>query len=138
MEAPELRKLERELNQDWEEPGRFERLDALVQDYLMHRVGDLAGQRVKGEADLLKLIHSYSRVELIRALIQNPKSFNLKELKELFRSTLIVEQNDAAEKARSSELLRTINQALSPAERDKLEAGLTEVAKQRMRAVLNP
>ena len=133
VEADELRRLERELGRDWEEPGRTERLDGMVQEYLMHRAGDLAGARVKGEADLLKLIHTYSRVELIRQLIQNPKGFNMKDMKELFRSTLIVEQNDAAERARSDELLKAITMTLSPSDQKALTAGLTGVAKDRVR-----
>ena len=108
--------LEKELQQDFDnlDAAVTNRLDDLVERYLHHRVKLLTGANTRTEADILALIHLHSRVALLEAVIDRPKSFNLKEMKELFRSTLIVEANDAAEKG-------------------KLLAGLTEVARDRLR-----
>lgn len=128
--------LERELGRDFRalDEAATARLDDLVEQYLHHRVKLLTGAHTRGEADILRLLHLHSRVALLEAVIDRPKSFNLKEMKELFRSTLIVEQNDAVERGKDSPARAIAQLEISDAEKAKLFAGLTEVAMERLRA----
>ena len=127
--------LERELQQDFDnlDAAATHRLDEKVEQYLHHRVKLMTGKDTRTEADILALIHLHSRVALLEAVIDRPKSFNLKEMKELFRSSLIVEQNDAAERTKNDPVRAIANLGLGDDEKGKLLAGLTEVARDRLR-----
>jgi hypothetical protein len=129
------RNLERALREDFENLGPAEenRLDELITQYLHHRAKQLTGATTKTERDILDLIHLHTRVALLEQVIDKPKQFNLKDMKELFRSTLIVEQNDAAERSKGDPLRAIAALNVSDEERAKLMAGLTEVARDRLR-----
>lgn len=126
--------LETQLRQDYGalEAAAISRLDEAVEAYLHHKAKLLTGVHTRTEADILALIHLHSRVALLEAVIDRPKSFNLKEMKELFRSTLIVEANDAAERDKGNPIKAIANLGLGDDEKGKLLAGLTEVARDRL------
>jgi len=132
---PSREMLEKELKRDYAalDEAATSRLDQLVEEYLHHRVKLLTGVHTRSEADILRLLHLHSRVALLEAVIDRPKSFNLKEMKELFRSTLIVEQNDAVERHKSDPARAIAQLDISDAEKAKIFGGLTEVALERMR-----
>jgi hypothetical protein len=130
----ERTELERELAQDFADmPVAVEsRMDELVEKYLLWKAGKLTDRVVRGEKDILKLIHLHSRVALLEQVITRPKQFNLKEMKELFRSTLIVEANDASEN-RKAEMDATLIALADTGSRDRVLGLLTERAKDNLR-----
>jgi hypothetical protein len=83
-----MRQLERDLENDLvhSDPAVLERVRKLVKSFLLHEASLLTGTRVANEDDIVELIRMHSRVGLLRALIENPKGFTLKDQKELFRS----------------------------------------------------
>lgn len=137
MNAENQRKLERELSEDYKdiEPAKESRLDLLVREYLLHKATLLADAKIRNEQEVLSLIHLHSRVALLQAVIERPKQFNLKEMKELFRGTLIVEANDAAEAGKRGDPSKTIAELpITDEAKELLFGALTDAAKDRFRA----
>lgn len=137
MNAENQRRLERELSEDYKdiEPAKESRLDLLVREYLLHKATLLADTKIRNEQEVLSLIHLHSRVALLHAVIERPKQFNLKEMKELFRGTLIVEANDAAEAGKRGDPGKTIAELpITDEAKELLFGALTDAAKDRFRA----
>lgn len=137
MNADSQRRLERELSEDYKdiEPAKESRLDLLVREYLLHKATLLADAKIRNEQEVLSLIHLHSRVALLQAVIERPKQFNLKEMKELFRGTLIVEANDAAEAGKRGDPSKTIAELpITDEAKELLFGALTDAAKDRFRA----
>ena len=88
MKHQDMRQLERDLENDLvhSDPAVLERVRKLVKAFLLHEAGLLTQTRVSNEDEIVELIRLHSRVGLLRALVENPKGFTLKDQKELFRS----------------------------------------------------
>ena len=100
MPARDLLKLERALTADIcnPDPAVLERVNDLIQEHLLWVVGELAQQRVRDVDAVNRLLHLYARTNLLKAMIREPEKFNLKETKDLFKSTRVEEEQDAGPK----------------------------------------
>lgn len=102
MPGKDIAKIERQLQDDIcnSDVQVLERTNEAVKKHLFWLAGELAGTRVTNGDEINQLLHLYARVELLRTLVLSPEKFNLKELKDLFKSTAqVVNGDDDAPKA---------------------------------------
>jgi hypothetical protein len=101
MRSRELVKLESDLLAGIEsiDVGLRQRLREAMREFLMHDTRMLPGcSSVKERKDIMATIQTMAEAELLRRVIERPKEFSTKELKELWRGTLLVEPRAPDEK----------------------------------------
>jgi len=123
-----MQQLERDLTSDLvhSDQAVLERTRKLVKEFLMHEAGKLAQTHVKDEAQIVELLRLHARVNLLRALTDNPRGFSLKDQKELFKS--IGEEISGSEKP--ADFLSEVRKLDVP---DNQKAKLLEAAMDTMR-----
>ncbi len=139
MTGKDLRQLEKDLTGDlvYSDRAVLERVRKLVREFLMHEAGLLTDRHIKDEEQIIDLIQLHSRVNLLRALVENPKGFTLKDQRELFRSVgdtrggdnlqknvnplAMIEGLDISDKQKAQ-----LVQATMDTMRDRLRGALTE------------
>jgi uncharacterized membrane protein len=88
MQHNEALKLERELKEDFErnDAAVMNRLRAAVKEFLFEEASRLTGKIVRDEGKIKELIRIHAYVQILKVLIENPKSFGPKDLKEILKS----------------------------------------------------
>jgi hypothetical protein len=90
----ELVKLESDLLADIEtiDPAIRSRLRERIREFIMWDIRSLPGcERVKDRKDIMSTIQTHGEADLLRRLVEKPREFSTKEMKELWRGTLLVE-----------------------------------------------
>lgn len=87
-----MRQLEKDLGRDLVDTDQAvrERLRKQVREFLLHEASLLSDTRVKNADQITDLIQLYARVNLLKELIERPKSFNLKDQKDLLKSVDVI------------------------------------------------
>ena len=130
-----MRQLEKDLMGDlvYSDRAVLERVRKLVREFLMHEASLLVERHVRDEAQIIDLIQLYSRVSLLKALVENPKGFSLKDQKELFR-TLPQNQPDLEKPVNPMSLVASLD--VSDDQKAALVAAMTDLMRDRLRGAL--
>lgn len=132
MTGAELRKLERDLQGDLVDTDRAvrERVREAVRSFLLSEAALLAGSPVRDEQKILDLIQLHVRVNLLQAIVSNPKGYPLKEQRELFKS-LSEDRGKLPEGTNPMDLIASL-QDVSGKDKKELIDGVMALARQRL------
>jgi hypothetical protein len=133
MQADDMRKLERELQEDLRDQpeARLHRVRELVKEFLLEEATQIGGKRVRAEREVTEVIHLYTRIALLRRVIESPHQFNTKDLKELYRDTAPVK--DLEKNVNPLALIESLD-GVSDAQKAQLIKTLAETARDNIRA----